>query len=144
MSIFIDTGVWVAFVNPADVHHADAVEILSDVARRRWGDAFTSDYVMDEAVTLAFRRTNRSDLAIHLGRLILGSANPGRIVGVLYVTPRLFLRSWAGFTRLAARGLSFTDCTSLEFIRIERLGSIASFDRDFEGLVARVSGSAPV
>lgn len=141
MSIFIDTGVLVAFVNPADAHHVDAIEILSDVGRRRWGAAFTSDYVMDEAVTLAYRRTQRSDLAIHLGRLILGSAQPGRIVGILYVTPRLFLRSWARFTRLAARGLSLTDCTSLEFIQIEGLGRIASFDRDFDGFVPRVSGA---
>ncbi|MGQ0797644.1 MAG: type II toxin-antitoxin system VapC family toxin [Methanobacteriota archaeon] len=141
MSIFVDTGVLVAFVNAADAHHDEAIDILGAIGRRRWGNAFTSDYVMDEAVTLAFRRTKRPDLAVHLGRLILGTAKPGRLLGILYVTPRLFLRSWARFTRLAARGLSFTDCTSLEFIRVEGLGSIASFDRDFDGFVPRISGA---
>ena len=140
MSLFLDTGVIVAAVNLRDANHRPASMLLRGAASGRFGEVITSDYVFDEAVTLAFVRTRRADLAIRVGELILGTGAPGRLMGMAYVSPRMFLRAWARFQRLASRGLSFTDCTSLEIIESMAIDEIASFDRDFDGLIARRPG----
>lgn len=137
MSVFVDTGVFVAFENTADPRHEAARLLLRAAASGRIGDVFTSDCVMDEAVTLALARTRRADLALSVGNLILGTGPLGRFAGMAYVSPRVFLRSWSRFGRLAPRGLSFTDCTSLELVQTEGIREIASFDRDFDGLAVR-------
>ena len=144
MSLFIDTGVIVAFENPRDSNHAAAVRILEATARGTFGPALTSDYVFDEAVTLALARTKKASLAIRVGNLILGLGPEGPVMGLAPVSPRQFLRAWALFSRLAERGLSFTDCTSIELARSMRLDEIASFDRDFDGLLARRSDSTDI
>ena len=142
MSVFLDTGVIVAFDNPSDRNHEMAVQILETAATGLWGDVVTSDFIFDEAVTLALARTRRPEVARRVGSLILGTGPLGRLMGLAYVSPRLFLRAWALFSRLASRGLSFTDCTSLELIRSMGISGIASFNRDFDGLVARRSDTA--
>lgn len=139
MSIFLDTGVLVAYHNRRDANHAAAKEIVEAAAQGHWGPAYTSDFVFDEAVTLALARTRRPDVASRVGDLVLGTGPHGRIMGLAYVTPRLFLRAWAAFRRLAARGLSFTDCTSLALMKSLGIPEIASFDSDFDGLVSRRS-----
>ena len=143
MSLFVDTGVVVAFENPRDLNHAAAVRILEAAARGVFGQVLTSDYVMDEAVTLALARTKKPSLAIRIGNLILGAGPEGPIMDLVYVSPRQFLRAWGLFSRLAERGLSFTDCTSIELTRSIHLDEIASFDRDFDGLLARRADAAP-
>ena len=139
MSIFLDTGVLVAFVNRRDEHHETARELLRGAAEDTWGPVYTSDYVFDEAVTLALARSKRPEVADRVGQLILGTGPLGRVMGLAYVTPRVFLRAWASFGRLAPRGLSFTDCTSLGLMQSLGIMEIASFDSDFDGLVPRRS-----
>lgn len=137
MSIFLDTGILAAFSNTRDPRHAQAVRIVDAARHGRWGETITSDYVLDETVTLVLARTRRPEAAVRIGRLILGTGPEGRVMALAYVSPRVFLRAWVLFTRLAARGLSFTDCTSVELMRSLHIDEIASFDRDFDGLVRR-------
>jgi len=49
MSVFIDTGVFVAYINKRDSNHDRAVYLLEDIMRGKCGKAYTSDYVFDEA-----------------------------------------------------------------------------------------------
>ncbi len=142
MSIFLDTGLFLAYENPRDANHRAAVGIVEGAADGTWGEVFTSDYVFDEAVTLALRRTRRADLALRVGRLILGTGPLGRMTGLVYVSPEVFLRAWQRFSRWAVRGLSFTDCTTLELMANLRVAEVASFDRDFDGIVTRRSEPA--
>lgn len=96
---------------------------------------------MGKVLTLALVRTRRADAAIRVGEVILGLGPGGRFVDLAYLTPQGFLRAWNLFRRCAARGLSFTDCASVEFIRSLRLDGIASFDQRFDGLVPRRSAA---
>jgi len=137
MSLFLDTGVIVAYLNPRDAHHDDAVGIIAAAIRGDLGDVVTSDYVFDEVVTLTLARTRRVDAALRVGELILGSGPEGRFMDLAYVTSQIFLRSWALFRRFISKGLSFTDCTSVELMRRLRMSDIASFDSDFDGIVTR-------
>jgi len=132
MSIFIDTGIFSGAYNIRDRYHTRAKEILRKILEGHFGHAYTSDYIFDETLTLAFLKTKNYDATIRLGHGILESN-----ISLLYVDDDDFIDAWNLFKRLK-KGLSFTDCTSLVLIRRYRISRIASFDTDFDGLVERV------
>jgi len=134
--IFIDTGVFVAYVNKRDINHERAVEILEDVMRGKYGRAYTSDYVFDEAVTFALLKTKDVRKALNVGRLILGDDVLPRFLEILFVDRVIFNKAWKYFRRY--KGLSFTDCISIALIEEYEIDYIASFDSDFDGIVSRI------
>ena len=134
MSVFIDTGVFVAARNARDINHKRAVELLEKAIRGEYGGIFTSDYVFCEAVTVALIRTGRPDIAAKTGQLIL--AMPG--THMVFVDEELFEDAWARFTRLAVKGLSFTDCATLAIMDRHEIDYLLSFDKGFDGLVRRI------
>ena len=57
MSIFIDTWVFVSFVNRKDREHDRAVGLLRGLSSAKFGQGYTSDHVFDEMSTVALART---------------------------------------------------------------------------------------
>ncbi len=137
MSIFLDTGVFVAFHNEQDANHERAKVIISRVVKGEFGAAYTSDYVFDECVTLALARTGRSEVAVQVGRVILGEVAKPFVI-ILRVGEDAFGNAWGLFPKYSKRGLSFTDCTSLSLMKIRNVDRIASFDSSFDGMVTRI------
>ena len=127
-----------AFHNTRDLNHDAATRLVRSIVGGQMGTAYTTDYVFDEAVTVALARTGRSDLATALGRLILGQGTPP-FMELVNIDDDAFTRAWALFTRYAQRGLSFTDCASLAAMEDLRIDRIASFDTDFDGIATRAS-----
>ena len=138
MGVFLDTGIFVAFHNTRDENHNRALELMRRIVDGELGTAYTSDYIFDEAVTVALVRTRRPEMAIAVGRMILGELT-APFLAMLRVDDDIFKEAWKLFQRYAQRGLSFTDCTSIAFIRLRNLESIVSFDTDFDGIVPRIS-----
>jgi len=101
--------------------------------RGEHGEIYTSDYVMDEAVTLMLRRTKRIELAINVGEYVLRSPR----IRKLRVSEDVFNAAWEKFKSLR-KPMSFTDCTSLALVEKGGIGRIASFDSGFDGLVERI------
>jgi predicted nucleic acid-binding protein len=134
MAIFIDTGIFVALRNADDDHHARSKELMKQALKGEFGRIYTSDYVVDEAVTTALVRTRRSDLAVDLGKYILDSPR----ITKMWVGEDCFFKAWEKFRAFKDKPLSFTDCTSLALIEKGRIKQIMSFDCDFDGLVLRV------
>ncbi len=73
MSIFLDTGVYVAFINKKDKNHDRALVLMKELASGKYGPGYTSDYVLDETLTVSLATTRRIDKAVNAGLLILGS-----------------------------------------------------------------------
>ena len=134
--IFVDTGIFIAYVNKRDVNHKRAVEILEDIMRGKYGKAYTSDYVFDEAVTFALLKTKDVRKALNVGRLILGGDDLPRFVEILFVDKAIFNKAWKFFQKYEK--LSFTDCTTIALMEEYEIDYIASFDSDFDGIVTRV------
>jgi predicted nucleic acid-binding protein len=141
MSIFIDTGVFVGYVNKKDKNHNIAVNFLEGLMRNRYRTSFTSDYIFDEAVTVALYRTKDIRKAIDVGELIVGNEEKGitRFVNILPVSKSIFNEAWKLFLKYPEKMLSFTDCTSIALIKGREIDYIASFDKDFDGIVNRVA-----
>lgn len=138
MSVFVDTGVFVAFHNTRDANHGRALKLVREIVDGGLGTTYTSDYIFDEAVTVALVRTGRPDLALTVGRMILGEFTTPFLV-VLQVDGEAFNEAWRLFPRYAERGLSFADCTSIALIKAKDIESLVSFDKDFDGIVPRIS-----
>ena len=138
MSVLVDTGVFVAFHNTRDANHTRALELIRSIADGELGTAYTSDDIFDEAVTVALIRTRRPEIALSVGRMILGELT-APFLAILRVGVEVFKDAWRLFPQYAGRRLSFTDCTSITLMRTSGIESIVSFDADFDGIVPRIS-----
>lgn len=138
MTVFIDSGIFVAFHNTKDSNNRRALEHIREIVAGRLGPAYTSDYIFDEAVTVTLVRTRRPKIALNVGRMILSELTKPFLT-ILTVNAEAFKEAWKLFPRYAGRGLSFTDCTSIALMRMRNIESILSFDADFDGIVPRTS-----
>ncbi len=105
-----------------------------------WGEPFVTDFVLDEALTLVMARGLPLEAADRILALAGMAVAPGAAasVTVARVSDRSLRAAFPLFRRHYRRGLSFTDCTSIATLDERRGDVIASFDRGFDGLVARV------
>ena len=134
MSIFVDTGVFYAQQHEAASRHGVATDALREVLTGRFGTAYTSDYVHDEAVTLVRARTGQYGAAKRVSERILGDESP---ISLLYVGKRHLRESLETFERYSDQELSFTDATTVTLLESRDIDSVLSFDGDFDGVVER-------
>jgi hypothetical protein len=134
MAVFIDTGIFVALRNADDDFHDRSRELMKQALKGECGRIFTSDYVIDEAITTALVRTKRHNLALDLGKFIIESPR----ITKLRIDESAFEKAWEKFKLLKDKTLSFTDCTSLALIEKSGIKQIMSFDSGFDGLVSRL------
>ena len=134
MAIFIDTGIFVALHNADDQNHERSRELVKKALKGNFGGIYTSDYVIDEAVTAALVRTKRHDLAVDLGTFIIESPRITKLV----VDQDAFVTTWAKFKTFDDKTLSFTDCTSFAIMEKRGIKQIMSFDCGFDGLTQRI------
>lgn len=124
MPIVIDASVICAFANSVDVHHRKAASILGEVVAGKYGRGLLTDYLFDEAVTVALRKAGR-ERALELGHYLLHSE-----LSVAKIDGGTFHRAWQVFKR--KDGFSFTDCTTIAFMEALRIRHLATFDKSFQ------------
>src|SRR3990170_8405648 len=133
MSVLLDTSILVAAANPADQNSGRSIEIFEGISEGEYGAPYLTDYVVDEALTLAWVRTKRPKIVLDLADWLLAPGakrRPGRLV---FVGEDAFEVAAALHRRHLAR-LSFTDCTSLAVVRALHIDRIATFEAGFDGL----------
>ncbi len=123
--IFIDTGAFLARHVQRDGHH--------ELARLAWEDlsaaplrCFTSNFVLDETITLLGRRTSYPFAAERARALLTSSA-----LEILRPTYEDELRALEHFERFSDQGISFTDCVSFALMKRERIRLVFTFDHHF-------------
>lgn len=131
MAVFVDTGAWFAYFVRRDPDHAAAIAWM----RQNHQPLVTTDYILDELLTLLKMRENHS-VAVAAGDALLLQ----RVARIEQITADDIARAWEAFRQYHDKDWSFTDCTSK--VVIERLGITAAFafDSHFEqfGTVVRV------
>ena len=116
---FADTGGWFALFVPDDLNHAAAATWFAQQRQPR----FTTDYVVDETLTL-LRSRGQSTAALALGQQFFD----GSLATIYYLTEDDIRAAWQVFTRYADKEWSFTDCTSK--VIMEKLGIAEAFAFD--------------
>jgi uncharacterized protein len=134
MTVFVDTGIFVALRNSEDINHQRSKELMMTALKGNWGSIYTSDYIIDEAITTALARTKRHDFAVDMGTYILDSPRFIKIT----VDNEIFNAAWSKFKTFKDKGLSFTDCTSIALCEKQRIKQMMSFDSGFDGLIQRL------
>ena len=130
MSLLIDTSALIAARNTEDKNHKSSVNIMTAALKGEYGRVFTSDYIFDEAVTLAYMRTGNKKFACDIG--IFARARP---ITMRFIEPIDFDRAWELYKQYDDKGLSFTDCTNLALMERLDIVSIFTFDSEFKGIV---------
>ena len=124
--IFVDTGGWVALFGANDEHHKSAVSIFETLKRSR-ALLYTSDYVINETLTVAKVRGNHAQSVI-AGKALFESD----VIKIIYVAPDHLQDSWQLYQKYKDKHLSFTDVTSLVITKTLTIKKIFGFDREFE------------
>ena len=128
--IFVDTGAWFAAVTPSDPNHPHASAFLASNRE----PLITTDYVIDETLTLLRARGEHQRALVFGGRLFAGD-----VADVVFLTEEDVRHAWEVFRDYADKEWSFTDCASRALIEKLGIKTAFAFDRHF-----RQSGNVTV
>lgn len=138
MSVFIDTGVFFAHHDRAAARHESATAAMRAVMTGQFGQPYTSDYVVDESITLTRKRTGEYEDARVIGQRILGRSDYPDRIELLQITPELFEETLDTFETYDDHSLSFTDASTIAVVERNDIDAVLSFDDDFDGLIDRI------
>jgi predicted nucleic acid-binding protein len=125
--IFVDTSAWYALETEDEINHQQARKILSEIANGDHGVAITTDYVLDETLTLL---QSRRDLSAALG--FIEKIRKSKSVRVFWVSENIFDKALSIFKKAAEKKWSFTDCTSFALMKDLTITEAFTFDNHFE------------
>jgi predicted nucleic acid-binding protein len=129
VKLFIDTWGWLTLRDRRETRHRQVVDYYHDLRRLR-GIVYTSDYVLDETITLLFRR-----LPFDIARESLEHIQEAVTQGYLrleLVTPDRFAESVGLRLRFQDKPrISFTDLTSMVIMSRCQIDNVLTEDDHF-------------
>lgn len=123
--VFVDTGAWYALKNKNDPHHQEAVRFFQNLPGKVV--CYTSDYVIDEAVTLTRARIRNHQVAATLAQELLSE----KAAKIIFVAPDFLARALEIFMKFKDQDFSFTDCTSFAIMKSLGIEEALAFDTHF-------------
>jgi predicted nucleic acid-binding protein len=126
VKLLVDTWGWLVLEDSRDPLHHAAAKVYADAASLS-GNIFTTTFVLDETISLLFRR-RPFDEATRFLRGLLTSP----FIGIEEISPARFRRAFD--LRLAFRDkpdISFTDLTSIIVAQELNISDVLSGDRHF-------------
>jgi predicted nucleic acid-binding protein len=127
--IFVDTWGWLALGHRHDESHAKVKQILQRI-RQDGVLIYTSDYVLNELITLLFRRENFNESIRFINSILTAS--------VLYqlkierITSDRFVLAWELRKQYKDKPyISFTDLTSMVIMQEYKIKFILTEDKHF-------------
>ena len=124
--VFIDTGAFICRQRADDQHHRAALAGWAQLEKSRVR-LFTSNFVLDEAITLLSRRAG-AHFAANQARVWYSSA----VLRILRPDVDDEQRALDLLAKFAEQAVSFTDCVSFVLMKREQIKRAFSFDRHFK------------
>ena len=126
---FVDTWGWLALGHQREAQHNQVKQIYQSLLNQRL-PIYTSDYVLDELITLLFRREYFAQ-SVRFVSGILADVNAKRVT-VVSVTPERFGAAWQLRKKLQDKpGISFTDLVSMVIMQELGLARVLTTDEHF-------------
>lgn len=122
----MDTGGWAALFGGNDGNHKSALTIYEGLKKSK-AALYTSDYILDETITLTMVRANHAQ-SVLAGKALLESA----IVKIIPVAPDYLQASWELYQKYKDKHFSFTDITTLAIVKNLSIKKLFSYDHEFE------------
>jgi uncharacterized protein len=123
--IFLDTGGFLGKYATRDQYHQLAIAGWREIEASSMR-CVTSNFVLDEMLTLLGRRTSYEFAAERARRLLTS-----KVLEILRPDQEHELEALTDFEKFADQGVSFTDCVSFALMRSRRIRRVFSFDRHF-------------
>jgi hypothetical protein len=124
--IFVDTSAWYAVEVEDDVNHEAACKFLSIIASGKHGISVTTDYILDETLTLLRSRRSFSSACSFIDKI-----KKSKSVRIFWVDEDLFEKALDMFKRSDRKSWSFTDCTSFALMKDLLIPNAFTFDSHF-------------
>lgn len=128
MSVFVDTGAWIAVAIKKDQYHEVAKDYYTELLRKN-EKLFTSFYVLDETVTRIRYDADHSKAVAFLN--LIHQAESENKIEVLEVDREVWNKAEQAFRQYDDQAFSFTDCTSFVLAQIIKVDEIFGFDKHF-------------
>ncbi len=125
--IFVDTSAWYAVEVEDDVSHTAARSFLSQLASGKHGVSVTTDYVLDETLTLL-----RSRRGLEAAVTFIDKIRKSKSLRVFWIDEGLFEKALGTFRASGHRSWSFTDCTSFALMKELSVAEAFTFDKHFD------------
>lgn len=135
--IFVDTGAWIAILNPNDQYHREAITIYNNL-RDQEIQLLTTDYVIDETVTRLRYDTNHLVAVAFLE--FIGNAEIAGGLTIVEIDKDMFEKAKALFRQYDSARLSFTDCTSFVVCQENNIFEAFAFDQHFSMMGINLQG----
>lgn len=120
---------FVAALNKKDKNHQEGRTILTK-AFKKFPWLQTSDYILNECLTVAWARTRDTNLVQQLDNLIQGSEK----IQILKVDETTFATARSYMRKHPTIIPTLTDWTTLVLMRDQKTPEILSFDTDFDAV----------
>lgn len=130
--VFIDSSGFLALWDASDRFHPSAVQLQSELARKR-RRFVTTEYVLNETVTLLLVRHSHSAAAD-----FIDTVERTGLLQVEWIGPDRFFLAASLFKRHNDKMWSFTDCTSFVVMRELKIRDAFTTDHHFEQAGYRV------
>jgi predicted nucleic acid-binding protein len=128
-AVFIDTWGWLALGHRRDARHQE-VKALYQALQKEGSLCYTTDYVLDETITLLFRREVFEE-AIRFMEGIFQSVEERRLI-IERVTSERFSSAWRLRKKFQDKPkISFTDLTSMVIMEEQGIKSVLTEDEHF-------------
>ncbi len=124
--IFVDSSAWVALADRHDRHHAAAADFYGRVSRGEFGQPITTNYVIQETLTLVARRLGPSRAAT-----LATSMTQSRQLITFWIERVHHDGAIALMAQHDDKDWSVTDCTSFVVMRALGADTAFAFDADF-------------
>ncbi|HME54518.1 MAG TPA: PIN domain-containing protein [Candidatus Lokiarchaeia archaeon] len=137
MAVLLDTGLYIALIDPSDAHYQRAPEILKEIKTGIHGQPYTTSFVMAEAATLVAIRTKKNIEAMHVIKsFFVGDA---RIASLLRPSETTENKAWDLFLKINSntkkQPVSFVDCLNIIIAEQHHIGVMVTFDNHFESWI---------
>jgi len=129
MKLFIDTWGWYALGNMNEPAHK-GVKAIYEEAKRQKAKIYTTDYILDETITLLFRRIPSAKARQFVSGLL--QAVVGGFLILERITPERFQRAWELRQKYQDKpDISFTDLTSFAVMQELKISEVLTDDHHF-------------
>ena len=136
MAILLDTGFFFGLLSKKDHHHQQTQFILKDLIKNKYGKIYTTNFILDESLTLINVRTKgkRLDLLEKMKQLFLG---PLAIANLLSIENSWLESIYKLQKKISVLGdpVSFTDASNIILCQNYEIKNIVSFDGHFSGFL---------
>ena len=139
MPIFLDTGFYFSLIVKKDKNHQKAQKLFLKIITGEFGIIYTSDYILDEALTLINVRTygKRIDFVEKMYNLFMSEKPIAKLLKVQ--------KNWINEIYLMQKKItkpnnpvSFTDASNIILCNKMQIKKIISFDGHYKGILETI------